>query len=162
MAPGAKRQAIIGAPRSDTLVHRVKETSATLSSAFDETVGQEKTEFSRGLEAVLVPGVQGLVRESASLSYPHIPVGLNHSFSLWVRRPRSNIIDSRNEGDAPLPPLQIGSIVIRGPEWPAGQDEDGFPGALGSVTNKDGDNFKGCLAKRQNWFVSVRRFGYAS
>jgi hypothetical protein len=80
----------------------------------------------------LVPQVLNLYKSSVEGGYsrPHVPVGLSHTFSVWIKRPASLKLDTGNAR------IVTGSEVIRGPAWSAG-NQDGGIGTVGTVANVD-------------------------
>ena len=78
---------------------------------------------------------RGSTLGAAGYSHPHVNVGVKHTFSLWLKRPRSTsgIVESVAED------FVIGSYVMRGPDsaWKEknkhGEESDGGLGNIGLV-----------------------------
>ena len=92
-------------------------------------------------EAGLLPAGRTVLSNIVSVSKdglgyaaPHNDFGLNHSFSLWIRRPRGayeDLIASKS--------LREGCTVTRGPDWPAECNDDGGEDKTGTVLSVEED-----------------------
>jgi hypothetical protein len=80
----------------------------------------------------------------------HLPLTLQATYSLWVRRARDGLddVDDRrrtgqpsvtSNGASPKMPLCPGDRVQRGPQW-AGEEADGGMGQSGSVVSVAGNS----------------------
>lgn len=92
-----------------------------------------------------------LTSDSLGLTAPHQSVGLCHTFSFWIKRPRSIIEDSLNLGVA-----KEGCRVFRGPDWKKNAVEDGGPGSYGTIEKVEGDKVS---VKWDNKTIGKYKFG---
>jgi hypothetical protein len=65
----------------------------------------------------------------AGFSHPHVALGLNHTLSIWIKRPVSSRLDEKVT-------ISAGCEVMRGPGWSAGS-QDGGIGCVGTVVSVD-------------------------
>jgi len=83
---------------------------------------------------LIVPETVALRPDSLGFSATHQPIGLYHTFSFWLKRPKSSIEDSLHLGTP-----KEGYRVFRGPDWKKGSVEDGGPGRYGTIDKVDGE-----------------------
>ena len=82
----------------------------------------------------IIPGTVALRRDSLGYTMPHIPMGLYHTFSFWVRRKKCPSDDAMTAHD-----ISEGHRVMRGPNWLKANVEDGGKGGFGTVTKVEND-----------------------
>lgn len=113
----------------DRLTQRVRNASIAYEVIEGSKQLPEGALKAPGSEVTVFEGVKVLRKGSSGYSHPHIPLGLSHTISAWVKRPPSNIIDV----DAAAQKISIGSMVVRGPDWAKGNADDGGVGFTGRV-----------------------------
>jgi hypothetical protein len=120
-----------------------KKIVALLVSQLDRAAGKvfqlSNDETSSALDTVMggikiIPGTVTLRRDCLGYTMPHIPLGLNHTFSFWMCRKKSPVDDAIAAGE-----IAEGHRVMRGADWKKGNAEDGGSECYGTVTKVTGD-----------------------
>jgi hypothetical protein len=107
------------------LIHRLRNIGDSLSLMKAFVNPATKCIKNTDSPKILVDGMCALYRQSSGYSHPNFSMGLQHTISLWVQRPRSLVIDRQQHSSQIVFGMPtIGSFVIRGPDW-ADKDQDG-------------------------------------